>query len=183
MTRAVYYLPGFGGELGKGLGSAISDRGYDVFGRETRGDFKELTFQQKIDTISSDIQSHFWREDAQVIANSFGAYLFLHAQAQMSPFIGRLLLLSPIVGDFNTEEARVGFVPPRSEVLLQLAQSKQFPSPLNSEIHVGVDDWQSNPVNVQAFAEPLNIRVTLVHGRGHDLGQDYVGPLLDSWLT
>lgn len=30
MTRAVYYLPGFGGELGKGLGSAISDRGFDV---------------------------------------------------------------------------------------------------------------------------------------------------------
>lgn len=100
----------------------------------------------------------------------------------MPPYIGRLLLLSPIVGDFNTEGARVGFVPPRSEVLLQLSQSKQFPKPLNSEIHVGVDDWQSNPVNVRAFAEPLNINVTLVNGRGHDLGKDYVGPLLDSWL-
>ena len=179
----VYYLPGYGGQLGKGLGIALSERGYDVYGRETRGDFKELTFQQKLDAISDDIQTHFWREDARVIANSFGAYLFLHAQAQMPPFIGRLLLLSPIVGDFNTEDASVGFVPPRAEVLLALSQTKRFPRPSNVEIHVGTDDWQSNPINVHAFADPMSINVTLVHGRGHDLGKDYVGPLLDAWLT
>jgi uncharacterized protein len=35
-----------------------------------------------------------------VVCNSFGAYLFLRAQAGMSPFPGHLLLLSPIVGNF-----------------------------------------------------------------------------------
>lgn len=180
--KSVYYLPGYGGQLSKGLGGALSDRGYDVYGRETRGDFKELTFQHKLDTIAEDVQTHFWHEDARVIANSFGAYLFLHAQTQMPPFIGRILLLSPIIGDFNTEGVSVGFAPPRAEVLLELSKAQKYPRPLNAEIHVGTADWQSNPSNVQAFAVPLNISVTLVDGRGHDLGKDYVGPLLDAWL-
>jgi hypothetical protein len=84
----------------------------------------------------------------------------IYLQAQMQLYVGRLLLLLPIVGDFNTQSANLGFIPPRPDVLFGLAQSKNFPRPMNVEIHVGVDDWQSNSVNVQTFADPLNIKVT-----------------------
>ena len=182
MRKIVYYLPGFGGQLGTGLGQGLLSRGCEVTGRETRGTFKELTFQQQVDAIAEDLQQHFWQEDSYVIANSFGAYLFLHAQAQMPPYIGNLLLLSPIVGDFRNEQVNMGFVPPFPEKLLQLAEAGEFPKPLKCQIHVGTEDWQSVPANVAKFAALVGIEVKLVQGAGHMLGKDYVGALLDEWL-
>jgi hypothetical protein len=50
-------------------------------------------------------------------------------------------------------------------------------------MHVGEDDWQSIPANVQALGLLTGITATVVPGGGHDLGRDYVGPLLDQWLV
>ena len=45
----IYYLPGHGGSISNGLGQALSGRGYDVFGRETVGDFRRLDFNDQVD--------------------------------------------------------------------------------------------------------------------------------------
>jgi hypothetical protein len=183
MSKTVYYLPGFGGQLGSGLGQGLLSRGCEVTGRETRGDFKQLPFKQQVETVADDIQQHFWDKDAFVVANSFGAYLFLHAQSVMAPYVGNLLLLSPIVGDFRNEQVNMGFVPPFPEKLLQLAEAGEFPKPLKCQIHVGTEDWQSVPANVAKFAALVGIEVKLVQGAGHMLGKDYVGALLDEWFV
>lgn len=182
-SKAVYYLPGAGGALTTGLGRALIDRGYQVSGRETRGEFLALDFQHKLDLIAADLLAHFWRADAPVICNSFGAYLFLHAQAALPPFPGRLLLLSPIVGHFIEESSMRGYVPPRANRLRELADAGHYPAPLNAEIHVGADDWQSGPEAVSAFGRATGLPVRVIPGRGHDLGPDVVGPLLDAWLV
>ena len=49
-------------------------------------------------------------------------------------------------------------------------------------MHVGEEDWQSIPANVHALGRLTGITVVLVPGGYHDLGKDYVGPLLDQWL-
>ena len=77
MKDTVYYLPGMGGRLNTGLGRGIYDRGYKVVGRETRGEYQKYSFQDKIDLVANDLEQHFWYEDAKVVVNSFGAYLFL----------------------------------------------------------------------------------------------------------
>lgn len=178
----IYYLPGHGGQLATGLGAALIKRGYDVAGRETRGDFRSLPFSDQLELIRSDLRNHFWDEKAQVVCNSFGAYLFLHAQSEMEPFIGRVLLLAPIVGEFTSEQTRTSFSPPRPTKLKELAESGQFNTPVTCEIHVGEEDWQSIPANVLAFGDLTGIAVTVVPKGGHDLGKEYVGPLLDRWL-
>lgn len=178
----VYYLPGAGGELHTGLGQGLLDRDYRVTGRETRGDFQRLSFQEKIDLITQDLQAHFWREDARVIGNSFGGYLFLHAQAALAPFPGKVLLLSPIVGHFIDEGSYRGYVPPRSTTLKALVEAGRFPTPIRAEIHVGSEDWQSHPRAVTAFGQATGIPVHIIEGRGHELGRDVVGPILDRWL-
>lgn len=71
-AETIYYLPGWGGQLSIGLGQALLERGYDVTGRETIGDFKSLGFTGQVETVASDLREHFWREDAHVICNSFG---------------------------------------------------------------------------------------------------------------
>lgn len=182
MKKSVYYLTGMGGRLDTGLGQALLSRGFEIAGRELNGEFRKLDFQQQVDLVAGDLQTHFWQEDARVIANSFGAYLFLHAQVQMKPYIGRVILLSPIVGEFSNEDTRMNFVPPRADKLQQLADAGNFPIPINCEVHVGSEDWQSNPINVSTFGSMLGIDVTVVPDAGHTLPKEYVGNLLDRWL-
>lgn len=183
MADSVYYLPGHGRRLGKGLGEALMGRGFDIYGRETVGEFLALRFTDQVELVAEDLHTQCWHPHAQVIANSFGAYLFLHAQALLPPFIGRVLLLSPIVGEFSEEGASIGFIPPSPERLLKLAQSGAYPAPMHCEIHVGAQDWQSNPENVLKLAALLDLPVTVVPDAGHMLGKEYVGKLLDAWLV
>ena len=182
LNRTAYYLPGAGGYISTGLGEGLLSRGWAAKGRETIGEFRKWSFQKQVDAIADDLRAMFWREDAHVVAVSFGAYLFLHAQAQLPPYVGKVLLLSPIVGQFSSEEIGLGFIPPRADKLRELAESNQYPVPLNCQIHVGSEDWQSNPENVLEFAARLGITATVVPGLGHQLGKEYVGGILDNWL-
>lgn len=182
MSKPVYYLTGMGGRLDAGLGQGLLSRGCEISGRELIGEFRKLDFQKQIDHIVEDLRDNFWNEDTRVIANSFGAYLFLHAQTQMEPYVGKLILLSPIVGEFGNEETQMNFIPPRADKLLELAKAGSFPVPKQCQIHVGAEDWQSNPANVTAFGELLGIDVTVVPNAGHMLPKEYVGDLLDGWL-
>jgi hypothetical protein len=67
-------------------------KGFHVAGPETRGDFRDLPFDDQVNTVARDLQDHFWHVQKQVVGNSFGSYLFLHALAQMPPFGGRARL-------------------------------------------------------------------------------------------
>ena len=184
MTITVYYLTGMNGQLAKGLGEALLNRGVQLTGRELVGDFKRLNFQEQIDAVCDDLVNHFWSEYAHIVANSFGAYLFLHAQAKLNkPFDGKVLLLSPIVGEFSNDQTQMNFIPPRSTYLHEVAQRGDFPRLMNCEIHVGSEDWQSNPKNVQNFAELVGINYHIVKNDGHMLSKEYVGSLLDRWLV
>ena len=182
MTNLVYFLPGHGGRITNGLGQELIRRGHDVVGRETVGDFKKLDFNEQVGIIAEDLKANFWHEDSRVIANSYGAYLFLHAQAMMDAFIGKVMLLSPIVGEFSNEDIRMGFIPPYSKRLFELASSRSYPRLKQCEIHVGSEDWQSNPQNVTAFADLLDISVSVVKDEGHSLSKQYVSTQLDRWL-
>lgn len=182
MTETIYYLPGYGGQLQTGLGQGLLDRGFNVTGRQTTGDFRGLPFSEQVGVVADDLKTHFWQDTACVVANSFGAYLFLHAQAQLPAFPGRVLLLSPIVGGFTDDEKGMNFLPPLPERLQELIRDGLLPAPRVCEIHVGSQDWQSNPQNVTCMADALGISVSVVPGAGHMLGKDYVGMILDKWL-
>ena len=182
MSRHVYYLTGMGGRLDSGLGQGLLSRGLEVAGRELVGEFRKLDFQDQIELIVEDLHSNFWQEDAHVIANSFGAYLFLHAQAQMKPYIGRVILLSPIVGEFSNEDTHMNFIPPRAEKLLRLAEDGIYPIPKTCEVHVGSEDWQANPDNVSKFGALVGLDVHVVQNAGYMLPKAYVGGLLDARL-
>jgi hypothetical protein len=182
-SEIIYYLPGHGGRISTGLGQALVGRGYEVVGRETLGNFKKLGFNDQVATIANDIKEHFWHEDAKIIANSFGGYLLLHALSKLTPYIGKILLLSPIVGEFSSEEISMGFIPPYADLLGELANANQYPAPINCSFHVGSEDWQSNPENVTTFAGLLGLPVTVVSNAGHQLPKEYVSLLLDDLLN
>lgn len=184
MTKgSIYYLPGANGRLESGLGEGLTSRGFRVWGRATVGEFKRLSFQEQVDIIAADLQGPLWDPEARVVANSYGGYLFLHAQLQMPSYIGKALLLSPIFGEFSDDKRNQYYVPPRAKRLKQSAGAGTFPSPKDVEIYVGSEDWQTPSHELESFGRLTQIRVVTVPGKGHMLGKNFVGPLLDSWLN
>lgn len=182
-NKGIYYLPGANGRLETGLGEGLRARGFEVWGRATVEDFKRLTFKNQVDIIARDLQELLWSPSARVVANSYGAYLFLHAQLQLPPYVGKVLLLSPILGAFNNAKSMQFFVPPFADRIMKSVESSEFPTPINAEVHVGSEDWQSFPEQVKLFGEATGMAITIVEGQGHTLRKEYVSKLLDTWLT
>jgi hypothetical protein len=74
------------------------------------------------------------------------------------------------------------FSPLHPTRLSQFAKEGRMHCPLDAQIHVGTEDWQSMHDNVLAFGKAVGLPVHLAEGRGHMLGKDYVGDLIDAWL-
>lgn len=180
--KSIYLLPGKGGRLNKGLGAELLARGFSVTGRELVDEFRALPFREQVAIVANDLKSNHWHEDALLIANSFGAYLFLHAQAELPPFVGRVLLLSPISGEAANEKSMMFFVPPGARRLHERITSGTYPVPSRCQIHLGEMDWQCNPEQVEAIGKRLGIPIFVVPDNGHTLDRAYVADLLDAWL-
>ncbi len=178
----IYCLPGRGGRLDTGLSLALRERGYAVTGRETVGEFQRLRFSDQVQTIAEDLHHEFWHPEAIVVANSFGAYLFLHAQSLLPAFPGKALLLSPIVAGSAAPGNGPRFSPPFADRLMRIAEEGLLTVPSRCEIHVGELDWQCQPDLVSRFGELTKIPVTIVPAGGHMLDKSYVSSLLDRWL-
>ena len=56
----------------------------------------------------------------------------IHAQAKLPPCPGKVILLSPIVGEFANQETAMNFIPPRAEQLLEIAKTGSYPAPCPS---------------------------------------------------
>jgi hypothetical protein len=183
-VKSIYLLPGRGGRLTAGLGLALKARGYHLSGRETLGDFAKLPLPDQAQVIAHDLQAEFWSSDAQVIANSYGAYLFLFAQSLMPKFPGKVLLLSPVIGAvIGSSIGKAGFAPPYADRLMALARLGELVVPEQCEIHVGANDWQCPAERLSEFGRLTGVPVTIVSGSGHMLDHGYVRALLDQWLT
>lgn len=179
INDTIYYLTGRGGELDKGLGKALLDRGFNIKGREMSGTFDTLAIQDQIDAITQDLQADFWHKDAKVIAVSYGAYLLLQTLSELEPYQGSILLLSPVTGSV-TESMRY-FSPPRPNKLIEMMEGKSFPKPNAIEIHLGDDDWQSPYRRAVQFAAAMDGVCTVVPDTGHNLDKSYVADILDRW--
>jgi len=180
-TKQIYYLTGRGGQLHTGVGQGLIDRGIDVVGREISGKFGALPIQEQIELIKHDIQNEFLSSTSKILAVSYGAYILMHTLAELEPFAGSILLLSPVLGGIVNSEKMKYFIPPRSEKLTKLVESDLFPKPRQLEIHVGEFDWQSPYERSQQFAGSLSAKCFVVPDRGHELGKEYVSPILDRW--
>ncbi len=160
----------------------MQQRGCSFTGRETVGPFQKLSFGQQVDAIANDLQADFWHDQARVIANSYGAYLFWHAQAQLPAFPGKVLLLSPVIGSARSPDCRIEFRPPRAERLMQMAVRGELMTPRQCETHVGDLDWQCPVERLRAFYSALDLPLNEAHGGGHLLDRNYISSVLDQWL-
>lgn len=100
-------------------GQGLMDRGFCVSGRDTRDEFRNLPFLDQ-QLVVNDSQNYSGTPESEVVANFFGAYLFLNALSLLPVYVRRVILLLPIIGTFEDEENALTFEPPYPERLKQL---------------------------------------------------------------
>ena len=116
------------------------------------------------------------------MSNSFGVYLFLHAQSLIPAFRGKVPLLSPTVAEFAKPDQSTHFMPPYPTRLMELATAGKLPPPAQAEIHVGSEDSQAKPEQVSKLGLLINVPVYVVPANGHMLDHAYVKGVLDRWV-
>ena len=184
---AIYYVPGRGGRLNSGLGLELSARGYDLIGREIAGPgprdqsnpFASLSFQQQVEVIQHDLQTHFWTPEALVIRNSFGAYLIAHSILRLGEFPGKCLFLSPVLG--AVKASGMLFKPPQCGVLKDAIENRSFPS-IILDIVVNSRDEHFLPEVAEKLDQLIKGNITIIDDQGHRLSHGVVKAKLDQWL-
>jgi hypothetical protein len=161
----------------------MANMGYEVHGREILSDFACLRFREQLELVRSDLQADFWHLEDMVVGRSYGAYLLLHTLADLDPFPGKVLLSSPVLGAAVAPNGFSGSCPPRSERLIKLAESNEFPAPCHMEIHTGAEDYGCDPMLAARFASLVkNTTLNIVAGAGHQLGEQYLQRTLSKFL-
>lgn len=136
-NKLIYYLPDDGELIHSNFGEYILSSGYDLFGRETIGNFRSIGFDSQILKIVSDLSADFSDKDLHIVAHSYGAYLLLHALVHLgTSFEFKITLLSPILGPIKDSTSLLNFIPPKSDRLFQLANFFKFPILNNCRIYI-----------------------------------------------
>jgi hypothetical protein len=183
-NNKIYLMPGRGDKLNDFLGTSIAKMGFEVYGREILSNFAHLHFPQQLQIIKNDIRTLFWREESNLIGNSYGAYLLLHALAEIAAaFPGRILLLSPVLGQAIDKQNLFLSRPPRAKKLLQLAKTQKFPLPRYLEIHTGAEDNGCDPILAQKISALLtNSKIFIIKGEGHKLNKTYINSVIRKFI-
>lgn len=165
----VYYLPGRGVRLTGGLGSFLSGFGI-VVGRELTVDFAKLSFGEQVDLVRADLSG----QDYLVVANSYGCYLLLNALFELPGHEGKILLLSPVLGDAENPETGMVYCPPRAQRFMESLRSGRLR--LGAAIHVlvGSEDWQCNREALGLLKGLDDVYVKEVEGEGHRIPSSVV---------
>jgi hypothetical protein len=167
MPHQAYFLPGRGEPLTGPIGVILNDHALSVQGRELSS--LSGRFAERLSVIRSDLVSH-WHREALLVGHSFGAYLLLHTLADLRPFPGTVLLLSPVLGTARSADGRYASRPPRADRLLTLAAARQFAPPARLAMVTGAEDLGCDPAIAQRFASLISTATCeVVAGVGHRL--------------
>ncbi len=175
-------MPGRRGRVDGFMGKILSDLGYEVVGHNIDEYFQTMKFSQQVAVVKDDLEAFFFDHNARVIANSYGAYLFLHAVLEMEGFKGKSLLFSPMLGKSRVQENRPIVSPPRAKKLLQYKEENRFPI-INIEVHTGLDDEICDPKLAKMIFKDMNsCKLVIVPNASHRLDGAYIKSVVLSFL-
>jgi len=163
--RALRYITGRGGNGKGGLSAYLATLSDDYDVLPIDPDFLAQDIQAQVNTVRAFIQL----EDANVIANSYGAYLLLLSLINQPPSPLRVLLLSPVLGRAISEERMLLSRPPREKTLHKAIAEQRLGMPDHLEIVTGAEDEICDPALARQVGEQLGINVSILPNEGHML--------------
>ena len=175
----IRYITGRDGSGVGGLSAYLAtlDDDYDVLPIDS--DFLRRDIQGQIDTV----RDFTTVEAANVIANSYGAYLLLLSLIDQAPLAIRILLLSPVLGRAISEERMLFSRPPRERKLHGAISEQRLGMPDHLEIVTGAEDEICDPALARQVGEQLGISVSILPDEGHMLNATKVAAAVDRFLN
>ena len=169
------YITGRGGSGVGGLSAHLKtlDDDYDVLAIDA--DFLQQDIQTQVNTVRKFIQL----DTANVVANSYGAYLLLLALIDQPPLNIRVLLLSPVLGRAISEKRMLFSRPPREKTLHLAIAEQRLGMPAHLEIVTGQEDEICDPALARQIGEQLGISVSILPNEAHMLSPQLVSAALE----
>ena len=178
-SNVLRYITGRGGSGVGGLSAYLEtlDDDYDVLAIDSG--FLQQDIQGQIDTVRKFIQL----DTANVVANSYGAYLLLQALINQPPLNIRVLLLSPVLGRGISAERMLFSRLPREKTLHQAITEQRLGMPSHLEIVTGAKDDICDPKLASQLGKQLKIEVTILPSEGHMLSAVKVSSVLRRFFS
>lgn len=176
----IFYISGRGGDIHTGLGEYLKKLSKNFDGLSLTDSFLNTPFSEQVSELRTAITAATEKQ-ARIVANSYGAYLFLHALINLPKIESRVLLLSPVLGACMTESRYIR--PPGVKTLYQALQDNLIPVPEHIELHTGEDDKTCAPVMACEFNEliPLH-KLKIIPHQGHMIDKPVVRRIVKDFL-
>ena len=173
------YITGRGGSATQGLSSYLSTLVDDYKGLANDSVLHRLSVDEQISVVAK-----FSEAATHLIANSYGAYLWLLSRIDAAPSDTRVLLLSPVLGRAVDPDKMLASRPPRLRGLERAISECRLVLPQHVRVVTGRDDDVCTYQTAIAQCAKLGIEdLSIIEGEGHNMSHDLVSKTISDFLT
>ena len=176
--KKIRYVTGRGGSGVGGLSGYLSTltRDFDVCPIDPA--FLQLDLDNQIGRV----REFSSQGNSYVVANSYGAYLFLLSLIDQPASSINVLLLSPVLGRAMSEKRMLFSRPPREATLKRAIQDGRLGMPAHLQIVTGAKDEICDPELAIRVGDQLNIDVSVLADESHMLEHTSVSLAVERFL-
>ena len=172
------YITGRGGSATQGLSVYLSALAEDYQALANNAELHRLSIDEQITVVAE-----FCEPATHLIANSYGAYLWLLSRIDGPPTDTRILLLSPVVGRAVDPEKMLSSRPPRLKGLENAIDEERLVLPKRVSVVTGKDDNVCDYQTAARLCAKLGIvDLSVIEGEGHDMSHEVVSKIVDAFL-
>lgn len=178
-ARTIRYITGRGGSAQSGLSVYLSTLTSDFDALAIDPAFLQKGLEEQI----SRVRAFADFESGYLIANSYGAYLFLLSLIDRPRLTARVLLLSPVLGRAMDPERMLFSRPPREKTLQRAIRENRLGLPKLLWIVTGKDDEVCNYAMAAEISDSLGAELSVLEGQGHMIEPSIVSQTLTEFLS
>lgn len=173
------YITGRGGSVTQGLSLYLSTLVDDYQALANDADLHRLSVDEQINIVTE-----FCKPATHLIANSYGAYLWLLSRINSAPSDTRVLLLSPVMGRAVDPQQMLSSRPARLRGLESAISEGRLILPHKVRVVTGRDDDVCTYKTVIVQSGKLGIEdLSIIEGEGHNMSHALVSETVAEFLT
>jgi len=181
MQKSICYITGRGGSIRSGLGEYLALKTDKLYGLDLSHEFLTREFTQQVAEVALALRKARVLS-SPVIANSYGAYLVLHALLSRKIEISNLVLISPILG--SCYSGNRFFKPPFSQHLNTLMSETASNLPRRTTIIWGAEDESIDQNGIKKLTSQCNdIHLIEIDKQEHHIDKQILAETLDRILS
>lgn len=179
-SNRLIYISGRGGDANKGLGDYLKKIDPYRIGLSVNSSFLNKDFNEQVKVVRY-LFDEFDGPNTSFVANSYGAYLVLHALIGAPKYKSDVLLLSPAIGGILNKQSRIYARQPGGRVFDEAMRAGSITKPNYLSIHIGSLDIGYDEKRFAAFTDIDLLNV--IPEQGHMIERGCVVNILQSFLN